>query len=220
MSENNKKKIALFQHHPECSEDCCNGIIMSLETNYTIQTFSPAEISAEFLKEFNMVVFPGGIGDASSYDEFFRYKSQKAVVDYVEGGGRYLGICMGAYWAGGHYFDLMKDVDCQQYIKRDSADIKRSYATTASCTWEGNYQDMFFYDGTVFVGDNTKFDTIATYQNNEPMAIIQNNIGLIGCHPESLHYWYTEPYKYLKDRWHNYTHHKLLENFVDRLMEN
>ena len=49
------------------------------------------------------------------------------------------------------------------------------------------------------------------------MAIIQNNIGLIGCHPESDEYWYDKPY--LKKYWHNFIHHKLLLDFVDKLMK-
>jgi hypothetical protein len=49
------------------------------------------------------------------------------------------------------------------------------------------------------------------------MAIIQGNVGLIGCHPESLEYWYND-YKYIKEHWHNERHHKLLLNFVNKLV--
>ena len=76
---------------------------------------------------------------------------------------------------------------------------------------------MFFYDGCSLLGDNSKFETIATYVNNDPMAIIQNNIGLIGCHPESDEYWYEK--SYMKKYWHNFLHHQLLLDFVDKLMK-
>ena len=33
--------------------------------------------------------------------------------------------------------------------------------------------------------DESKFQTIARYKNGDPMAIMQGNVGLIGCHPES-----------------------------------
>jgi len=67
------------------------------------------------------------------------------------------------------------------------------------------------------VGDQRKFETIATYANGDPMAIIQNRIGLIGCHPESEPHWY-QSYSWMKKHWHNGHHHNLLLNFVDAIM--
>ena len=122
-----KPTIAIFLHHPECSEDCVNGMTQALGDHYTIKTFDVAECRTETFAEIDIVAFPGGIGDASSYDRFFRRKAQKAVADYITNGGRYLGICMGAYWAGSYYFDLLDGVDAVQYIKQPTSDIKRSY---------------------------------------------------------------------------------------------
>ena len=208
--------LALFLHDPECSIDCCDGIIMALEPEHTIQTFSEEEIDKEFLSKFDMVIFPGGIGDASSFDQFFRYKQQRAIHDYLDNGGKYLGICMGAYWAGEHYFDILGDVEAVQYIKRPNADIKRSYGTVAPITWKGVPEEMFFYDGCALIGEDT--NKVALYSNGDSMAIIKGNVGVIGCHPESLPYWYCDPYKYLELKWHDYRHHVLLKQFVNELL--
>jgi hypothetical protein len=75
---------------------------------------------------------------------------------------------------------------------------------------------MFFYDGCALVG-NGKYDTIATYANGDPMAIIQERLGLIGCHPESDQHWY-DSYSWLKGKYHNGQHHRLLLDFVNTLM--
>lgn len=211
--------IALFMNHPECSEDCCNGMIQSLGKDYKIKIFSADECNTKTLNAADIVAFPGGIGDSSSYDGFFRRKAQNAVADYVAGGGRYLGICMGAYWAGSYYFDILDGVDAVQYIKRPTAEIKRSYGTYAEVAWNGESENMYFYDGCALIGDKNKFKTIATYANGDPMAIIQNRIGLIGCHPESQEYWYNKPWEYLKPHWHENYHHELLLDFVNTLME-
>jgi hypothetical protein len=48
------------------------------------------------------------------------------------------------------------------------------------------------------------------------MAIMQNNIGLIGCHPEAEAHWY-EAYSWMKRDWDGGKHHHLLD-FVDQLM--
>ena len=210
--------IALFQHHPECSIDCCNGIIVSLNSKYNIKIFSESDICPALFDGIDIVAFPGGIGDSDSYDRFFRRRAENAVADFVANGGRYLGICMGAYWAGSNYFDILDSVEPVQYIKQPTADIQRSYGTVAPIVWEGRNEEMFFYDGCALIGNESKFKTVARYANNDPMAIIQNKIGLIGCHPESLDYWYSGKYNYIKEKWHGGRHHAILLNFVNQLM--
>jgi glutamine amidotransferase-like uncharacterized protein len=82
-------------------------------------------------------------------------------------------------------------------------------------TWEDKEERIYFYDGCCFIGDN--MDVVARYSNSDPMAIIQGNIGLIGCHPESQKVWY-EYHSWMPKHWHNGEHNKLLVRFVDKLM--
>jgi hypothetical protein len=211
-----KPTIALFLHHPECSQDCVDGMTQSLSKHYKIKTFGVDECNASTFNKADIIAFPGGIGEASSYNSFFRRKAQNAVADYVEHGGRYLGICMGAYWAGRNYFDILEECDAVQYITRPRTDIRRSYGTYAPVIWQGNPYNMYFYDGCAIVGNRSKFQTVATYANGDPMAIIQGRIGIIGCHPESQEFWFNKPY--LKPYWHHEEHHTLLLQFVDQLI--
>jgi hypothetical protein len=76
---------------------------------------------------------------------------------------------------------------------------------------------MFFYDGCTLVGDASKFTTIATYANGDAMAVIQNNIGLMGCHPEAEQCWY-DSYTWLHGKY--ISKHSLLLKFVNQLMNN
>jgi hypothetical protein len=55
------------------------------------------------------------------------------------------------------------------------------------------------------------------YPNGDPMALIQGNVGIMGCHPESEQHWY-ESYSWMKAHWHLGKHHKLLLDFVDELV--
>lgn len=213
------KRIALFQHHPECSRNCCSGMMRALYTEYDIDIISKEDIYPGSLDSYDIVAFPGGIGDYSSYDTFFRRKAENTVADFVANGGHYLGICMGAYWAGRQWFDILDGVDTTQYIKQPTADIRRSFGTVANITWRGKPERMFFYDGCSFVGDESKFTTVARYANNEPMAIIQGRVGVIGCHPESEEYWYEKPYQYINKEWHAGHHHDLLLEFVNDLVK-
>jgi glutamine amidotransferase-like uncharacterized protein len=213
-----KPRIALFQNHPECSRQCCDGMITALEPGYDISIFHKEDDFDHVLNNTDAVAFPGGIGDADTYYDFFRRRNVDRIVNFIARGGHYLGICMGAYWAGRNYFDLLENnVDAVQYIKRPGTDVRRPYSTVIPIRWDGVEHHMFFYDGCAFTGDAQHFTTVANYANGDPMAIIQGRLGLIGCHPESTPYFYKP--KYIKDHWHHGLHHRMLLDFADRLMK-
>ena len=208
--------MALFVHHPECSIQSANGVIDALTDICTVKLFSHGPVEDHFFDNVDIVAFPGGIGDSDTYHKLVEL-NKPVIQRFINRGGAYLGICMGAYWAGHHYLDLLTDVQAEQYIKRPNTTIRRSYSTVAEVDWQGEAKEMFFYDGCALVGDETKFRTVARYANGDPMAIIQNRIGAIGCHPESHQFWYNKPY--LETKWHCGEHHKLLQYFVQELVK-
>ena len=164
-----------------------------------------------------MIVVPGGFGDADSYASLFKNNAQR-VRQFIATGGRYLGICMGAYWAGSHYLDVLDSVDAVQYLTRPGTDTRRPHAKNINVTWNSEPMKMFWYDGCALVGDESKFKTVARYAgNNDPMAIIQGRTGLIGCHPESTPHWYSS-YSWMRGQYHHGQHHALLLDFVDQLL--
>ena len=212
-----KPTIALFLHQPMCSIQSGNGIIKALSSHYNFKIFTRHKLEHGFFDDVDMVAFPGGFGNSDSYD-YLLGNSADLVRNFVQRGGKYLGICMGAYWAGHHYFNILSDIDVVQYYKQPTADTRRPHTKAMSVTWEGQSDKMFFNDGCTFVSNNTDYKTIATYANGDAMAIIQNNIGLIGCHPESEQFWY-DSYKQMAGHWHQYRHHALLLEFADRLFK-
>ena len=183
---------------------------------FDVDVINRDELTDAILSKYKMIAFPGGIGDSDRYYKLLANK-QDVIQNQIAKGKRYLGICMGAYWAGPHYFNILENVNPVQYIKRPNAETNRSYSTVVNVNWEGHNEAMFFYDGCSLLGDSNNFETIATYSNGDPAAIIQNNIGVIGPHPESDIYWYKK--NYLKPYWHEYRHHQLLLKFVKRLMK-
>ena len=211
-----KPTIALFIHDPKCSVQSGNGIMRALGAHYNFKLFSKNPVETGFFDSVDMIAVPGGFGDSDSYDVLLK-NNAKEIRNYVHNDGKYLGICMGAYWAGRHYFDILEDVEPVQYIRRPGTDTRRPHAKAIDVTWQGEEEKMFFYDGCALVGNRRRFRTVATYANGDPMAIIQGQIGLIGCHPESEQFWY-DSYKYMKPHGHRGRHHKLLLEFVDQLM--
>ena len=206
------KTIALFLHQPRCSVQSGNGIIQSLTPYYRFKIFTRHQLEDNFFDDVDCVAFPGGMGDADTYDWMMR-ENAPHIRTFINRGGRYLGICMGAYWADRNYFNILDNVRAVQYIKRPHTDTRRPHAKACAITWNGQADRMYFYDGCALVG--TGFETVARYANGDAMAIIQNRIGLIGCHPESQQFWYDK--NYLKPHWHQGRHNQLLQDFVHDL---
>jgi len=210
------RTIALFVQHPRCSVQSTNGVINALGTGYNYKVFTKHEVEDFFFDSVDLCIFPGGVGDSDTFDIMFKHHGD-SIRRYVQGGGRYLGICMGAYWAGRHYLDILHNVEAKQYIRRPNTCTRRYYSKAVECEWNGRTDRFFFYDGPAFIGNESEFETIARYANGDPAAIIQGKIGLIGPHLEAEEYWYDKPY--LHRHWHQGKHHTLLKEFVDRLME-
>ena len=210
------KTIALFVHDPKCSVQSANGIMRALSPHYRFKIFGKNLLEDVFFDDVDMIAVPGGIGDSESFHYLLR-NSGGLIRQFVSKGGKYLGICMGAYWAGRHYLNVLDNVDAVQYITQPGTDTRRPHAKAINVVWNGVPDKMFFYDGCALVGDVTKFTTVATYANGDAMAIVQNNIGLIGCHPESEQFWY-DGYTWLKGKHQDHPHRLLLE-CVDSLME-
>jgi hypothetical protein len=207
-----KPTIALFVADPYCSVQSTNGIITALGNDYRFKLFSKNQVEAGFFDGVDIVAVPGGFGDASSFDRLFS-ANQDSVKEFVRRGGKYLGICMGAYWVGSYYLDLLDNVEPVQYITQPTTDTRRPHAKNINIVWQGHPNRMFFYDGCALVG-NGQFQTIATYANGDAMAIIQNNIGLIGCHPEAESFWY-DSYTWMRGK--HASKHDLLLDFVNQL---
>ena len=211
-----KGLIALFVHNPTCSSDSGNGIMRALGDAYSFKIFGKKPVNPEFFDDVDIVAVPGGLGDARRFRTVMRHNADP-IRRFVADGGRYLGICMGAYWAGHHYLDILRGVRTTQYITRPGRDTHRPHPKGLEVSWEGKREVMYFYDGPSMVGAGGRFRTVARYPNGDPMAIMQRGIGLIGCHPEAEKWWYRE-HSWMPRHWHNYRHHELLRQFVDELM--
>jgi len=181
------RTIAIFLHQPKASVQSANGIFRALGDQCHFKIFTEHTIEDDFFEDVDMVCFPGGLGDADSFDRLMR-NHRSRIRDFVRNGGCYLGICMGAYWADRHYFDILEGARVRQYITSPHACTRRPHPKHISVLWRDQPDQMYFYDGCVIEGDD--LDIVARYANGRPMAAIQGNIGLIGCHPEAESSWY------------------------------
>jgi glutamine amidotransferase-like uncharacterized protein len=212
-----KLKVAVLLNHPECSLQSAHGLVRVLTPLYgmsQVDCVKASDLTLRKLQQYQLLAVPGGLGDSDSWHRILEpYKP--AVQQYMAGGGHYLGICMGAYWAGPLYFDLVSHINPVQHIKRPDASSRRSYSTVVPVSWQGQEEHMFFYDGCSLLGAQAH-TVVSTYANGDCAALIEGRVGLIGPHPESDIYWYQDAY--MRKYWHDYRHHQLLSDFIRMLV--
>jgi glutamine amidotransferase-like uncharacterized protein len=212
-----KPTIAVFIHDPQCETECAVGMIEGLVRDFNIRTFGIDEFNIEFLRTVDAVAFPGGMGDADDFYDIFTEDHIDALHTFIGiYNGKYLGICMGAYWASQHYFDVVPNLEIAQYIEQPDADITYDGPTVADVTWNGKSETMYFYDGCYIDGEG--MNVVATYANGLPMAAIQGNIGMIGCHPEAQQWWYDGVEDNYKYDFYKHHHKELMAEFVKELV--
>lgn len=207
--------VALFLHQPKCSVQSGNGIMRALGQYYNFKIFTKHELEDDFFDDVDLIAVPGGFGDSDSYDYLMRINGQR-IRNFVAAGGHYLGICMGAYWADTDYLGLLNNVRATQYIKSPDTCTRRPHAKEMPVIWNNVRTSMYFYDGCTFSGPGP-YSITAKYPNGDPMAIFQDRIGLIGCHPEADQHWYNS-YSWMVKYWTGGKHNYLLE-FVDELLQ-
>jgi hypothetical protein len=210
-------KLAIFIDHPRCSAEGVNGVINALEHKHTFKILTRGRPFDNFFDDVDALIVPGGIGDADTFNRVMK-NNRRMIKKYMANGGRYLGICMGAYWAGPNYFNLLDNLDCVQYLTRPGTDTRRPHAKDLAVDWLGNEEKMFWYDGCAIVGSG-QLDVVAKYANGDAMSGFQNRIGLIGSHPEADENWYNS-YTWLKPSWNSNKQHNwhLLSDFTDELL--
>lgn len=214
-------KIAIFIDHPRCSVQGINAVMNILQPYYQFKIFTKHDLYFDdWFDDVDMLLIPGGIGDSETFHRVMKSHIPKIRDFVLNEGGRYLGICMGAYWAGKHYLNILEGVDCVQYLTQPDSEVRRPHAKDLEVTWNGNKEKMFWYDGCSIIGSGP-IDTVATYSNGDTMAAFQHRIGLIGSHPEASYNWYSE-YSWMRKTWDEdraKRNHKLLLEFTDELMK-
>lgn len=155
------------------------------------------------LSNFDLLCMPGGW----AYDYFTDLLSDGAtkIRDFVRGGGAYMGICAGAFyacdylvWEGsrydypmglflGHGDGPLKEIPWPEYNMTKINVVNHTHPITAS---EPEYEWILYYGGPeLHAYEGEKVDVLAAYDCNDQPAIVAFNYGcgrvfLSGPHPE------------------------------------
>jgi glutamine amidotransferase-like uncharacterized protein len=173
---------------------------------YTVKTINAEQIkNCDWTHKAALFIIPGGAD--VHYAKKLNGKGNEVIKKYVQEGGRFLGICAGAYYASS-YVEFDKGGELEVLGERelrffpgkaigpilapyDYKTNKGARAAKIITTFKDIPQVTIFYNGGGYFKDAEKYPNttvIATYENNLP-AIIMVNLGngkvlLSGVHLE------------------------------------
>jgi glutamine amidotransferase-like uncharacterized protein len=211
-----KQTIGIFIHDPWCETDCGLAMAEYFSKYFNVKTIGLEDLTHDSLATLDVLAFPGGMGDSDDFYTVFTAEHINSVRNYVAAGGKYFGICMGAYWAGPDYFNLTVNLKVEQYIAQPTTNVFTDGPTATMVAWDNIPYNMYFYDGCAILGED--MSVVSRYANGDAMAAIQGNVGMVGCHPESQEWWFTNVG--MDAELYNPKHGELMCNFVQRLLRN
>ncbi len=185
----------------------CDGCPQSLSANLRRAGFKtidvgPGDFTAENLTPEKVALFAVPGGDQESDVMYALHPGEAAQIkSYVEAGGHYLGVCLGAFLAAKSMIDVpgggapgLDLYDGRVFNHADNKDAK-----IIDVNWRGNHRWMYFQDGPHFTLTHPETaDIWAYYTDGEPqIAAFQaplgkGRVGLIGPHAEADKEWWNE----------------------------
>jgi glutamine amidotransferase-like uncharacterized protein len=138
---------------------------------------------------------PGGGDLESAWPRVRRYAN--VIRDFVRGGGRYLGFCLGGYLAGATPGFGLLPGDAERYVGTDAAGVHTLADTVVTVHWRGRSRRMYFQDGPAFqLQAGASATVLAVYDNGLPAAVVagfgSGSVGVVGPHPEADGAWFAE----------------------------
>lgn len=192
------RPVALVYRGPAACDGCPETIARRLresEHKFRVLYVGPAEkrrITPAVLSGAALYVQPGGGQDIPGAAASIGKASIEAVRRYVSNGGRYLGICMGAYLAGDPGFGLVAgEIDSE--VDRPRSTLHGIADTVTPVVWRGKKRWIYFQDGAMLPAAPGAA-VLAIYPNRDIAAATyrygKGRVGLVGPHPEADESWY------------------------------
>jgi glutamine amidotransferase-like uncharacterized protein len=202
------RPIALVFRGP--ATDCCWQAMARMLQNDTKQHFKivyvggagdPNVETGLAMPNVKLYAQPGG--DGTDYETAYRQGFQgdpgakAAIQNFVKKGGRYLGICMGAYFTASDALDLFPG-QLEDYTTTSGASVTdEDLNVVIPVIWRGHTRHMFYQDGPDMVPNAGAHVTVlATFSNGKDAAVVapygSGKVGISGPHPEASPDWYTD----------------------------
>ncbi|OAA39707.1 hypothetical protein NOR_06127 [Metarhizium rileyi] len=216
-----KEYRAMVYRSPAVCKNCPGALEELLESSpqkFKVTFAGPGEdvkVTADSLRDMDLFAYGGGPDVDSAWNEI--KDAAPALRDFVAQGGRYVGVCLGAFLAG--YTPglglLPQGADVDREIEQRGSQVRNDSDTIIQVDWTfqsatGDYKPgqkaekrwAYFQDGVAITGlsklssgDQRNDTVLARYSQSGDVAASRTPHGngwvvLVGIHPEATPAWY------------------------------
>lgn len=196
--------VALVYRGPASCEGCPEAaaqLLRASDDGFDVVFVGPdesLEVTPRALAEADVYVQPGGDGTVEDAYAALGPRAPGAIREFVRGGGRYLGLCMGAYLAGSDPgMDLLAPGDAGGYIDQPGARVSTAEDAVVPVLWGGERRMQFAQDPAFILPSGEDGEIIlSTFDNGLVNALVrpygEGMVAVVGTHPEADRSWYSE----------------------------
>ncbi|KAJ3382965.1 hypothetical protein HDU92_004483 [Lobulomyces angularis] len=155
--------------------------------SWTVKTTTFNQIANDLTADINLYVQPGGNLDVGEMFSYFSSDDVNALQNYVKNGGKFYGICLGAFLAGRDYFGLYNE-SVQEKVDFTIAKTPKFFVLNES-------RELFTEEppelgkGKPGVANNI----YGTFEDSSILSKIvdfgKGKVGLMAAHPEATSSW-------------------------------
>lgn len=196
------RPVAVVYRGPAACDGCPEAVASLLEDrgDFTVEYIGPGEerkVTAEDLRTVLLYVQPGGFDDVDSALQELGPDAAVAITDWVRGGGRYLGFCMGAYLVGSDPgMGLLAPGDTRSYSESADALVDGPESTVIAVDWDGEVRHQYAQDAAVIIESGVAGERVLSrFTNGQVNALVRpvgrGAVGVVGTHPEAQADWFT-----------------------------
>lgn len=199
------RPVALVYRGPAEGCDGCAEAVAALlrraPQHFAVDYIGPHErraLTAANLRGATIYAQPGGNASVASAMRALGPDGAAVIKQYVAGGGRYLGFCMGAYLAGSDPgMGLLLPGDTGEYNQTRGALVTSTAEVVIPVRWGRTTHDNFAQDPPHIIASNVRGERVLSrFSNGAINALVRpygrGALGVVGTHPEADRSWYTE----------------------------
>jgi glutamine amidotransferase-like uncharacterized protein len=209
--------LALVYYGPGVCNGCPQSLAKTIrKSGFKIQKVWAGDLTADLLSKASIFAVPGGDEEADVKNALSSAEVDN-IRNFVNNGGSYLGVCLGAYLATNWIGNDPTKPGLQLFDGKIYNHSPTQEARMEDVTWRGEHRWLYFQDGPEFVpSPDSKTDVWAYYKTGAVAALQQKfglgHVGLIGPHLEADQSWLDDDHLVDPDGFDDYLMNAFLKN--------
>lgn len=198
-------RMALVYRGPATGCEGCSEAVADLLSSYDaglevayVGPQEDLELTEAVLSRATVYAHPGGNISLEEAVQLLGPQAASVITSYVEGGGNYLGFCLGAYLAGSEPgLGLLAPGNTGRYVDTPEAQLEDTEEGIVRVRWKGQKRWHFAQDPSVIFPSGVEGEQILSrFDNGEVNALVrpygEGMVGVVGTHPEADRSWYAD----------------------------